>query len=150
VAIIGDGAERVNLLRLRDELMLTERVEFVGQIQDVEFWMVRAGLIVQPSRYEGFPNVVLESMGMGAAVISADCTSGPSDLIKDGINGRLVPVEDIDALSQVMAELMSQPEVRNSLGNEALKVRCRYRQDLIMTQWESCLLPKFNYIWTNT
>jgi glycosyltransferase involved in cell wall biosynthesis len=141
VVIVGEGPERVNLLRLCAELMLTDRVRFVGEVSEVEAWMACAGLVVQPSRFEGFPNVVLESMGMGAPVISSDCSSGPSDLIEDGVNGRLVPVDDVDALAQVMAELMSQPEVRRRLGREGSKVRLRFSQDLIMAQWEAHLLP---------
>ncbi len=139
VAIIGEGSERANLLRLCDSLGLNGHVEFVGKTQDVEGWLAQAGLVVQPSRFEGFPNAVLEAMGMGAAVISADCPAGPADLIEDGVNGRLVPVEDIDALSEAMAQLMSQPELRERLGREARKVRERFRQDLIMSQWERSL-----------
>jgi glycosyltransferase involved in cell wall biosynthesis len=139
IAIIGQGDERDNLIKLRDELRLTQRVQFVGEIRDVETWMARAGLVVQPSRFEGFPNVVLEAMGMGTAVISSDCRSGPSDMIEDGINGRLVPVEDVSALAKVMAELMSQRDVRESLGYEAFETAQRYRQELVMSQWESCL-----------
>jgi glycosyltransferase involved in cell wall biosynthesis len=141
LAILGEGLERPNLLRLRDELGLADRVEFQGHLQDIESWMGRAGLVVQPSRFEGFPNVVLESMGMGAAVISADCPAGPAELIEDGVNGRLVPVEDIAALSRVMAELMSDPDECERLGREAMKVRERFRQESIMSQWEALLLP---------
>ena len=139
VVIIGEGNERDNLLRLCDELSLATRVQFVGQVRDVESWMSRAGLVVQPSRLEGFPNVLLESMGMGAPVISADCRSGPADMIQDGVNGRLVPVEDVTTLAQVMAELMAEPKLRESLGREATKVRQSFRQDLIMDRWEKCL-----------
>jgi len=139
VAIVGEGSERENLLRLRDELALTTRVRFVGQVRDVESWMARAGMVVQPSRFEGFPNVLLESMGMGAPVISADCPSGPADIIQHGINGRLVPVEDVRALAQAMAGLIAEPQLRESLGWEASNVRQNFRQDLIMGRWEECL-----------
>jgi GalNAc-alpha-(1->4)-GalNAc-alpha-(1->3)-diNAcBac-PP-undecaprenol alpha-1,4-N-acetyl-D-galactosaminyltransferase len=141
LVIVGEGPERAKLLRLRDELDLGGRVEFVGPVAEIERFMARAGLVVQPSRYEGFPNAVLESMGMGAAVIAANCPSGPSDLIEDGVNGRLVPVEDVEALQHAMEELMSQPELRARLGREASKVRERFRQDRIMAQWEACLAP---------
>jgi GalNAc-alpha-(1->4)-GalNAc-alpha-(1->3)-diNAcBac-PP-undecaprenol alpha-1,4-N-acetyl-D-galactosaminyltransferase len=141
VAIAGVGDQRDALIRLCDTMKLTGRVELLGQVRDAESWMARAGLVVQPSRFEGFPNVVLESMAMGAAVISTDCPSGPADLIEDGVNGRLVPVDDIDALGRVMSELMSNAQDRARLGLEAQKVRQRYRQDLIMAQWEACLLP---------
>jgi GalNAc-alpha-(1->4)-GalNAc-alpha-(1->3)-diNAcBac-PP-undecaprenol alpha-1,4-N-acetyl-D-galactosaminyltransferase len=141
VIIAGEGIERAVLMGLRDELKLTDQVEFIGQTADISIWMARAGLVVQPSRYEGFPNAVLESMGMEAAVISSDCPSGPSELIQDGVNGRMVPVDDVAALARVMAELMSQPQVRERLGREAAKVRQRFNQDRIMAQWQACLFP---------
>ncbi|MDP9198861.1 MAG: glycosyltransferase family 4 protein [Pseudomonadota bacterium] len=141
VVILGEGPERAALLRLRDELGLRDHVEFHGRVRDVQNWMARAGLVVQPSRFEGFPNAVLESMGMGAVVVSADCPAGPAEMIDDGVNGRLVPVEDVRALSRAMAELMAQPELRLRLGREAMKVRERFGQELIMAQWEALLLP---------
>ena len=117
LAIIGEGEERQSLMRLCGELLLHERVEFVGTERPMSSaWMTHAGLVVQPSRFEGFPNVVLEAMGLGAAVISSDCRSGPSDMIEDGVNGRLVPVDDVDKLAAVMAELMSRPDERTRLG----------------------------------
>jgi len=143
VAIIGEGPEHENLVRMRDELNLANRVKFIGQVREVETWMARAGLVVQPSRFEGFPNVVLEAMGMGAAVVSADCPAGPADLIEDGVNGSLVPVEDVDSLANRIADLMLHPGVRERFGLEALKVKQRFRQELVMTKWEACLFPGF-------
>jgi GalNAc-alpha-(1->4)-GalNAc-alpha-(1->3)-diNAcBac-PP-undecaprenol alpha-1,4-N-acetyl-D-galactosaminyltransferase len=140
LCIIGEGAERQALTRLRDGLNLSGRVEFVGEVQQVELWMARAGLLVHPSRREGFPNAVLEAMGMGLAVVCANCRAGPSELIEDGINGRLVPVDDVDALVRAMSELMIAPQLRERIGCEARKVRDQYAQDAIMDKWQS-LLP---------
>jgi GalNAc-alpha-(1->4)-GalNAc-alpha-(1->3)-diNAcBac-PP-undecaprenol alpha-1,4-N-acetyl-D-galactosaminyltransferase len=140
--IIGKGPERERLQQLSEELGLRERVRLLGEISDIETWLARAGMVVQPSRFEGFPNVVLEAMAMGAAVVSADCPAGPAELIDDGVNGRLVPVEDVETLASVMTELMSQPQLRVDLGREAMNVRQRFRQDLIMPRWEELLLPK--------
>jgi GalNAc-alpha-(1->4)-GalNAc-alpha-(1->3)-diNAcBac-PP-undecaprenol alpha-1,4-N-acetyl-D-galactosaminyltransferase len=142
LVIIGEGEEREALVRLRRELLLDDRVQFVGQTPDVVSWMAHAGLVVQPSRFEGFPNVVLESMGLGAAVISADCPSGPSDLIKDGVNGRLVAVDDVEALAAAMAELIADAGERERLGRAAYAVRERYKQDVVMELWDACLLPR--------
>jgi GalNAc-alpha-(1->4)-GalNAc-alpha-(1->3)-diNAcBac-PP-undecaprenol alpha-1,4-N-acetyl-D-galactosaminyltransferase len=140
VCIIGEGTERQALTQLRDELNLTASVEFIGEVQQVELWMARASLLVHPSRREGFPNAVLEAMGMGLAVVCADCRAGPSDLIEDGINGRLVPVDDVDALVRAMSELMAAPDVRERMGCEARNVRKQFGQDAIMDIWQS-LLP---------
>jgi GalNAc-alpha-(1->4)-GalNAc-alpha-(1->3)-diNAcBac-PP-undecaprenol alpha-1,4-N-acetyl-D-galactosaminyltransferase len=150
LAIIGEGEERGSLTQLRSDLFLDERVEFVGQTTEIVAWMARAGLVVQPSRFEGFPNAVLESMGLGAAVISADCPSGPSEIIKEGVNGRLVPVDDVATLAEVMAGLMSRPEERKRLGRAAYGVRERYRQDVVMARWEACLFPQPAKIDRNT
>ncbi len=142
IVILGEGAERSSLAALRDELQLTARVRFLGEVRDVEAWLARAGLVVQPSRFEGFPNAVLEAMALGAAVISADCPAGPADLIRDGLNGRLVPVEDVPALAQAMRELMQSPGTRASLGEQARGVAQRFHQDRIMALWQASLLPE--------
>ena len=138
--IVGEGPERRSLEALCADLELGECVHFLGQLQDVEEWLARSGLMVHASRREGFPNAVLEAMGMGAAVICADCPSGPSELIQDGVNGRLVPVGDVEALAGVMSELMAQPGVREALGREAIRVRDQYAPSIIMAKWEGCVV----------
>jgi len=140
VAILGEGNERGSLLQLCGELGVAGRVALIGRVADVDSWLARAGLVVQPSRFEGFPNALLEAMGMGAAVISADCPSGPSELIENGVNGRLVPVEDVDALAAALRQLLADPAIRVRLGREAAKVRDRFRAGRIMAQWNQCLL----------
>jgi GalNAc-alpha-(1->4)-GalNAc-alpha-(1->3)-diNAcBac-PP-undecaprenol alpha-1,4-N-acetyl-D-galactosaminyltransferase len=142
VCLIGDGPERSALVRLCSELKLEQQVEFVGEVREVDGWLASASLLVHPSRREGFPNAVLEAMGMGLPVICADCRAGPSELIQDRVNGRLVPVDDIAELTAAMAELMASSDSRERLGREALRVRQRYSQARIMEEWRACLLPQ--------
>jgi GalNAc-alpha-(1->4)-GalNAc-alpha-(1->3)-diNAcBac-PP-undecaprenol alpha-1,4-N-acetyl-D-galactosaminyltransferase len=139
IVVIGDGEEKLPLSELCCRLKIDAKVQFIGQIQNVEDWMCRASLFVHSSRREGFPNVVLEAMGMEMAVICADCHSGPAELIQDGVNGRLVPVDDVDKLAEVMGELMASVDQRNRLGFEAIRVRQTYAQGVIMRRWEACL-----------
>jgi glycosyltransferase involved in cell wall biosynthesis len=138
--ILGEGPERQALEALRKELGLVNHFELPGQVRNPEAWMARAGLVVQPSRYEGFPNAVLEAMAMGAPVISSDCRCGPSEMIKDGVNGRLVPVDDIAALARVMGDLLSRKDERERLGHAAVAVRCDFSMDRIMPRWEGLLV----------
>ncbi len=141
VCIIGEGPEREPLQRLAGDLQLGDRVQLLGQVADVESWMARAGLMLHPSRREGFPNSVLEAMAMGAAVVCADCRSGPAELITDGVNGRLVPVDDLEALVRTMSDLMADATRRSQLGAQAVQVRSRFDQAAIMQRWESYLVP---------
>jgi len=140
LVIVGDGPERSALIALREQLGLTERADFVGQVSDVEAWLSRAGFVVHASRREGFPNTVLEAMAMGVPVICTDCRSGPSDIIQDGINGRLIAVDDVQALSVAMLELMENPHIRSRFAAEAIKVRNSYEQNMIMERWSAILL----------
>jgi glycosyltransferase involved in cell wall biosynthesis len=80
---------------------------------------------------------------MGAPVISADCPSGPSEIIEDGVNGRLVPVEDVTALAVAMKDCIADPVLRQRLGECAVKARDRFKQETIMKEWGACLLSKF-------
>ncbi len=139
LTVIGEGPERPSLVQLCVDLGIADRVSFVHPVQDVERWMARAGLVVQPSRSEAFGNVILESMAMGAAVLTTNC-AGPASLIEDGVNGRLVPIDDVQALTEAMLALMSQPELRRRLGAEAGKVRQNYRQSAVMALWEACFV----------
>jgi GalNAc-alpha-(1->4)-GalNAc-alpha-(1->3)-diNAcBac-PP-undecaprenol alpha-1,4-N-acetyl-D-galactosaminyltransferase len=141
VCIVGEGMERKALVQLAGRLGLTQRVEFLGEVRGIDSWLARASLFVHPSRREGFPNAVLEAMGMGLAVICADCRAGPAELIADRINGRLVPVDDVDALAGAMAELMASSDSREALGREARQVRQRFGQERIMEDWRGCVLP---------
>ncbi len=142
LVIIGDGIENSALHALRDDLSLSDKIAFEPPQKDIEMRFARAGLVVAPSRSEAFGNVILESMAMGAAVISTTC-AGPMSMIEDGVNGRLVPVGNAVVLSDVMAELMSQPEQRARLGREAEKVRRQFAQESMMELREDCLVPEY-------
>jgi len=139
--IIGAGPEQQSLLTHIAELGLKNCASILPPTRDIESWMARAGIFVLPSRCEGFPNVLLEAMGMGAPVISTDCPSGPAEIIREGFDGYLVPVGDIEALSARMKSLMSNQGDRTRLGNNARKVQERFSEDRIIPLWESvCLM----------
>jgi GalNAc-alpha-(1->4)-GalNAc-alpha-(1->3)-diNAcBac-PP-undecaprenol alpha-1,4-N-acetyl-D-galactosaminyltransferase len=141
ITIIGDGPARDTLVRLRDDLKLSAQVEFCGAVDRVEPWLSRAAILVHPSRREGFPNVVLEALGAGMAVVSSDCRAGPAELIEDGINGRLVRVDDVEGFAAAMIELMLDAAKRARFGQEGRRVRQRFSPDLIMQKWSTCLWP---------
>jgi len=137
--IWGEGAQRENLENLRDELGLRERVRFPGLTKEHYKTMAEADIFVLSSRYEGFPNVLGEAMACGLPVVSFDCPSGPSEMIQDGVNGLLVPPENIQELSSSLERLMASVELRNTLGEQARKITESYSLDKIVQSWEELI-----------
>jgi GalNAc-alpha-(1->4)-GalNAc-alpha-(1->3)-diNAcBac-PP-undecaprenol alpha-1,4-N-acetyl-D-galactosaminyltransferase len=139
LCIYGDGPERDSLQGMICAFGLEDRITLRPATAEVGRHLREADLFVLPSRVEGFPNSLAEAMACGLPVISFDCASGPSELIRQGLDGLLVPPEDVPALAKAMARLMSDPIERSALGARAVEVLIRFSPATVMEQWESAI-----------
>ena len=137
--IIGEGAERQRLQAIAAELGIAASVEFVGKVRAPFEVLREADLFVLSSRYEGFPNALLEAMAVGLPVIATDCPFGPKHIVRDGIDGMLVPVENVDAMAAALARLMGDDARRKALGARGVEVRERFALAGVMSQWEQVM-----------
>jgi glycosyltransferase involved in cell wall biosynthesis len=134
--LLGEGQERPRLERQIATLDLTEAVSLPGHTANVSEYLHKADVFVLSSRYEGFPNSLLEAMQTGRACISFDCSSGPAEIITHGLDGLLVPAEDVDGLAAALSLLAADANLRSRLGTEARKkVSERYAPDLVYGRW---------------
>ncbi len=106
-------------------------IEPVGSQADVRSWMAASDALVFPSYREGFPNVVIEAGAMGLPSIVTDI-NGANEIIKDGLNGIIIPVKDEKRLLEAMIEMYTNDEMRNNMAEKALPmVASRYECHMV-------------------
>lgn len=109
--ILGEGPERARLSAQAEQSGLGYDIDMPGFCANPFALMARAGAFVLSSRWEGFPNALVEAMACGAPVIATDCPSGPREILQGGRIAPLVPVDDADALARALiATLAARPD----------------------------------------
>jgi mannosyltransferase len=99
---------------------LTERIIFLGDVEDIAVWYRRFTLFVAPSRQEGFGLTPLEAMASQTAVVASDAGSFPS-MIRPGLNGAIVPAGDGEALVAAVEPYLRKPDLAKEQGRAALE-----------------------------
>jgi mannose-1-phosphate guanylyltransferase/mannose-6-phosphate isomerase len=135
LCIWGEGKERSVLENLIKSHSLESRIYLPGLYQDIGDAFQQGDIFVCSSRYEGFPNALCEAMAHGLPVISFDCPSGPSEIIKNETDGILIEPENLSYLSQALNRLMSDKNLRNDLAKNAKQITVRFGEKLIVEKW---------------
>jgi glycosyltransferase involved in cell wall biosynthesis len=136
LTVYGEGPERAALLRQVDALGLSGVVSFPGRTQAPDVMLANASIFVLSSRYEGFPNALLEAMSAGCACVSTACPTGPSTMLRHGGNGVLVAVDDAEGMGRALEQLMDDRAERTRLGTAARADSARYDMAHVLAAWD--------------
>ena len=139
LVILGDGSERHDLQQEVRENNLENRIILPGNVKDITSVFSFGDLFVLSSRFEGFPNVLGEAMACGLPVVSFDGHTGAGEIIREGVDGLLIPNQDITALENALGELFSNEAKRHKMGMKAKEVVFRFSLEKVMKQWEDLI-----------
>jgi glycosyltransferase involved in cell wall biosynthesis len=133
--IYGGGPQRQRLADLIEDNDLGEYVVLKGVTDQMQQVLEEAGIVALSSRFEGLPMVLIEAMTKGVPIVSVDCPNGPAEIVVDGVTGRLVPNDDMDAFTEALLAMMDDPEGRAKMGEQALKYAEQYQVDRVTQTW---------------
>lgn len=133
--IYGDGPLKMEHKRLVAQLSLQNNVFLKGFSSDVAKELSSSSIFVLSSIFEGFPLVLIEAMSCGLPVVSYTCPTGPKDMITEGKDGFLVPVNDENGLAEQICRLIEDDVLRVEMGRNALQKAEDYQIESISTQW---------------
>lgn len=136
LVILGEGPERRMLeTRIRDT-QSGARIFTPGIAGNVGEWYARADLYVMSSRFEGFPNALAEALAHGLPAVSFDCDTGPRDIIRHGVDGLLVPAENVRSLQATLDRVMGDSHLRAEMACRAIDARGRFSIEKVAAMWE--------------
>ncbi len=142
--VVGDASRSPDLLagveRYSQDAGIQDRVKFHGRVSEerLEELYSLADIFVFPSVWEGFGMVLIEAMHNRLPIVTTDAGAIPF-LVKDGVNGFLVPVKDAEKLAQATRKLIESPQLRREIGETNYKVADQFR-------WEESLSKIKNFL----
>jgi len=137
LVMIGAGPELDGARALVNKLRITDRVTFLQMTRTVEDILSICDLFLLPSELESFGLAALEAMSCGVPVIASN-VGGIPEFIENGKNGFLAPVGDIEAMSEMAVNLLSDINLYNKVSDASRKtVEKRFSEDAIVNMYES-------------
>jgi glycosyltransferase involved in cell wall biosynthesis len=137
LVIHGEGELRQELAARIAASRVPERVRMPGVTNDPEGALVGAGMFVSSSRWEGFPNVLLEAMALGVPTIATRVPSAHA-LIADG-TAMSVPVDDVGAMADAIAAVAGDDALAKRLSTQGRTVARQFDLDTIGDRWDDAL-----------
>ena len=137
--IYGEGALREALQTQIDELGLQDIVTLEGNVKDIHVRLSQCGIFALTSNFEGLSNALIEAMMVGLSCITTDYP-GARELITDGENGLVVPMNDADALAEAILKLIENEDgYADILAQQGQNFATRFNAETVLDQWHTVI-----------
>ena len=137
--LVGDGPDLKMIQDYVSTLELESHVVFKGFTANPYPYVKQARFTMLTSRFEGFPMVIPETLGLGTPIISVNCKSGPNEVITSGYNGLLVENYDVKAISQAMNSFIKDENLYQTCKSNAQGSVQRFSVKNITNDWKKLL-----------
>lgn len=134
--LYGDGEMMEPVLELISQLGITHAVNLMGMRSDLPERYRDYAMYVLPSYREGFPLVLLEAKGNSLPIVSFDITTGPAEMVRDGVDGILVPPYKLEQMGEAMNRLIEDDDLRIRMADVAKENLKEFSKETIMKEWE--------------
>lgn len=133
--ILGDGRDKEMLHQMKDFLGL-KHVIFHGRQENPYQFLKFADLFILSSRYEGFPNVLLEAGACGTYALANNCPGGINEIIQNGINGEVSDIDNHEEFSQMILQVLHREHDTDAIKN---CIKSRFSKEIILDRYEKVL-----------
>jgi len=135
--LIGDGPLKKKIIARVETSGLNDRVEILSPTNQIIDQYLQASVYLMTSRTEGLPMVLLEAKACGLPIVSFNCETGPSDIVNNGKDGFLIDCFNIDQMTEKVAMLCSDAELRMKFGESGRENIKKFLPDVIAQKWET-------------
>ena len=139
IDIYGDGECMDELQQMAKDLKVDKQVIFCGMRKDISFVYKDYAFYAMASYKEGYPVVLLEAKYNRLPIVSFDILTGPREIIREGVDGILVPERNLEAFAQAMEKLIVDPELRQRLSDKSQENINEYFKESIVKKWNALL-----------
>lgn len=135
LTIYGDGPAKRSLKELIKLYSLEDQVSLKGQVEDIESELVNSSIFVLASRAEGLPMSLIEAQSCGLPCISTDCAPGIREIVNEYKDGFVVPIDDVQLISQNILKLAEKQSLYESMSDHAYAASVKFSRSHIKSQW---------------
>jgi glycosyltransferase involved in cell wall biosynthesis len=140
--ICGDGELETEVRAEVERLGISGSVIMHGNVSDISDMYSKSAMLLLCSHTEGLPMVLIEAMRNGLPAVSTDCPYGPADIIKNGENGYLVPMNDDTGFVDAVSVLIGDDVLRKEMGKKALETSARFSREVIIRRWKELFVKR--------
>ena len=138
--ILGDGEDKDKLRSKIKEYGLENKLILKGNVSNDEEYYKNSSLYVMTSRFEGLPMTLLEAKTYKLPIVSFNCLTGPSEIVKNNVNGYLINPENVEAMSNKLNILMNDENKLKEFSNNAQIDIEKFKLKPIIERWEKVLI----------